>query len=157
LKIITIVSIIKRQPDWVSKAVKEYCKRLSGELDLKFVDIPPITRSKNTASNKILLKEASSILKMIPDNNYTIALDEKGKKITTQNLAESMDQWTGMNQQVCFIIGGADGLCPTVKKEANETWSLSSLTFPHTMVRVILAEQLYRASSILKNHPYHRD
>ncbi len=157
MRVISIVSVIKRPPAWVENAVNEYSKRLSGDTSVNLIDVPPGDRTKQSDLDKVKKQEADTILKAIPKNSYTIALDEKGKSKTTHNIADKLDEWTVMNQPVCFIIGGPDGLDAAIKSTANETWSLSDLTLPHAMVRVILVEQLYRAFCILKGHPYHRD
>jgi 23S rRNA (pseudouridine1915-N3)-methyltransferase len=157
LKEITIVSVIKRPPGWVDSAVDEYQKRLSGDTTLAIVDVPPANRTKNSVTEKILKQEADAIYKAMPQNSFSIALDEKGARVTTRNFADKLDQLTELRQPLCFIIGGPDGLAASVKSSANTTWSLSDLTLPHAMVRVILIEQLYRAFCILKGHPYHRD
>ena len=157
MKSISIVSVIKRLPGWAESAAREYEKRLSSDITINFIDVSPASRGKRHDIDKILKQEAESILKVIPKDSYTVALDEKGKSKNTLALADNLDEWTTMNQAVCFIIGGPDGLDDSIKSKAKATWSLSDLTLPHAMVRVILMEQLYRAFCILKGHPYHRD
>ncbi|NNE38146.1 MAG: 23S rRNA (pseudouridine(1915)-N(3))-methyltransferase RlmH [Gammaproteobacteria bacterium] len=157
MKNISIVSVLKRPPGWVQSAANEYSKRLSGDTTVNFIDVSPADRGKNPDIDKILKKEAGSILKAIPKNSYTIALDEKGHRKATHQITDKLEEWAAMNQPVCFIIGGPDGLDDSIKCSANDSWSLSDLTLPHAMVRVILIEQLYRAFCILKGHPYHRE
>jgi len=154
---ICIASVGKRTPDWVQSGFNEYKKRLSHEISLELIEIQPARRSKNSVEEKLQLEEARAILKTLPKPGYIIALDEHGRRQTTLKLSAQLDSWTGAGDDVCFIIGGADGLHPSVLEAANETWSLSDYTLPHALVRVILAEQLYRAWSILKGHPYHRE
>jgi len=154
---ITIVSVGKRMPDWIQSGFNEYKKRLSHEIPLQLVEITPARRSKNSIEEKLQQEEAQAILKALPQHGYIIALDENGKKQTTLKLSTHLDKWINNGEHICLIIGGADGLHPSVLSAANETWSLSDYTLPHALVRVILAEQLYRAWSILKGHPYHRE
>ncbi len=143
-------------PDWVNQAYLEYSKRLSGECNLQLVEIPAAKRSKNNCAEKIMREEGVRILASVPNNTYILALDVKGKSWTTNALAKKMGQWMQMGKDISLLIGGPDGLSEACATTADEHWSLSTLTFPHPLVRVILAEQLYRAYSILKNHPYHR-
>jgi len=154
---ITIISVGKRVPDWVQSGFQEYSKRLTHELKLDLAEINAAKRSKNIPTDKLLLQEANSIMKNIPEDHLVIVLDEKGKTQTTRDLADRLKEWTSQGQNICFIIGGPDGLHPTFKGKANDTWSLSKYTLPHALVRVFLIEQIYRAWCILKNHPYHRE
>ena len=134
-------------PEWVSTAYEEYTRRLRGAMRIDLEEIP-VGRAKGD--------EEKRLLDRIGDD-YLVALDERGKSLTTLQLAK----WLGKRQQdgrdLTFVIGGPDGLGPGILMKAGLRWSLSALTFPHAMVRVILAEQLYRAHSVLQNHPYHRE
>ncbi|MEX2353104.1 MAG: 23S rRNA (pseudouridine(1915)-N(3))-methyltransferase RlmH [Gammaproteobacteria bacterium] len=154
---ISIVAVGRRMPDWVQAGFKEYKKRLSHELALELIEVLPARRSKNSLEDKLKQEEAEAILRAVPENTRIIALDETGRKQTTKKLAACLGNWARDGEHICFIIGGADGLAAAVLKKADETWSLSDYTLPHALVRVILAEQLYRAWSLLKGHPYHRE
>lgn len=144
-------------PSWVQTGFNEYKKRLSHELSLELLEIQPARRSKNSLEDKLKQAEAAAILRAVPENASVIALDEAGRQQTTKALASRVDDWIRDGNHICFIIGGADGLDPAALKAANEVWSLSDYTLPHGLVRVILAEQLYRTWSLLKGHPYHRE
>jgi len=154
---ITIVTVGKRAPDWIQSGFNEYKKRLSHEIPLQLIEIAPARRSKNSVEERIQQEEAQAILKALPQHGYIIALDENGRTQNTLKLSTHLDKWINDGEHVCLIIGGADGLHQSVIQAANETWSLSAHTLPHALVRVILAEQMYRAWSILKGHPYHRE
>lgn len=154
---ITIAAVGKRIPDWTKTGFQEYQKRLSGEINLSLIEIPPGRHSKNSGKTRLLLDEAASIRSALPRNNYLIVMDERGESQTTHKLSEQMANWMQDGINVCFIIGGAEGLDKSVIDLADERWSLSAYTLPHAFVRVLLAEQLYRAWSILRNHPYHRE
>ena len=133
-------------PAWVTQAYEDYTRRLRSQLRIDLDEL----EVKNKAD------EEKRLIERVGDD-YLVALDERGKSLTTLELAK----WLGQRQQdgrnLSFVIGGPDGLGPDILKKASLRWSLSALTFPHAMVRVILAEQLYRAHSVLQNHPYHRE
>jgi 23S rRNA (pseudouridine1915-N3)-methyltransferase len=154
---ITIAAVGRRAPGWVQAGFAEYKKRLSSAIDLKLVEVRPGPRGKTGAVDKVRRDEAAGILKAVPTDNTVIALDEKGKRQTTAKFSACLNQWINDGRDVCFIIGGADGLDPSVLDAADEVWSLSDYTLPHALVRVILAEQIYRAWSIINKHPYHRE
>jgi 23S rRNA (pseudouridine1915-N3)-methyltransferase len=144
---VRIVAVGTRMPGWVTQAYEDYVRRLRPQLRIDLVELP-IGKNKN--------EEGKRLLERVRED-YLVALDEHGKSLTTLALAK----WLGERQQdgrdVSFVIGGPDGLDPAILEAAALRWSLSALTFPHAMVRVILAEQLYRAASVLQNHPYHRE
>ncbi len=144
-------------PAWVSSGYDEFIKRLPKEFTPILKEIPPGRRSKNSDLKRAIAEESERILHSIPKYCTVIALDENGKSWTTRKLADQMADWTGSGRDVALIIGGADGLSKEVKQRADLTWSLSALTLPHALVRVVLAEQLYRSWSLITNHPYHRD
>lgn len=154
---ITIVAIGKRMPDWINAGVQEYTKRLQHEIDTRLVEISAEKRHKSSTTDNIRNREAQRIKAAIPDRSLCIALDEKGKQLNTKQLADRLGNWIDDNQDVAFIIGGADGLDPSLLNQTGEVWSLSNFTLPHALVRVFLTEQLYRAWTLLKGHPYHRD
>ncbi len=143
-------------PNWVEAACIEYTKRMPREISVEIIDIKPEKRAAGNSTENIQLIEAKRILEAI-GKDYCIALDERGSEVTTLQLADKLKDWQLSGRDVALIIGGADGLHSTVKQKADWLWGLSKLTLPHAMVRVILAEQLYRAHSVINNHPYHRE
>ncbi len=153
---INLVTVGNKQPEWVNTAFKEYAKRLNQEISLHLIEVVAITRTKNLTGEKVKQKEALSIRAVIPKNNVVIALDENGKHFTSQSLSDKLSRYLADGQDICLIVGGADGLDKNIIQEASASWCLSALTLPHGIVRVMLAEQLYRAWTILKCHPYHR-
>ena len=153
---ITVVAVGQRQPPWAVAAVNEYLSRLPAEFkaECKLVKAEP--RSGNVPLTRLLSAEAARIRTAVPRGAWLIALDERGKDWTTQDLADQLQRWRDSAADVAFAIGGADGLDTDLKEEARTVLRLSSMTLPHALARVILAEQLYRASSMLAGHPYHR-
>ena len=143
-------------PDWVETACAEYTKRMPREASVEIIDIKPEKRAAGNSTGNIQLIEAKRILDAI-GKDYCIALDERGQEVTTLQLADKFKDWQFSGRDVALIIGGADGLHVSVKQKADWLWGLSKLTLPHAMVRVLLAEQLYRAHSVISNHPYHRE
>jgi len=143
-------------PSWVEAACAEYLKRMPREMVTSIVEIKPDKRSAGKNSEVVQEAEAKRILE-IAGKDYLIALDERGQEVSTIQLAEKMSTWLGNGRDVSLIIGGADGLHASVKQKADWLWSLSKLTLPHGMVRVLLSEQLYRAHTVIQNHPYHRE
>ena len=155
-----IISVGHKMPNWVEVACAEYTKRMPREAAVEIIDIKPEKRAAGNSTENIQLIEAKRILDAI-GRDFLVALDERGYEITTLQLAEKFTQWlagssTG-GRDIALVIGGADGLHATVKQKADWLWSLSKLTLPHGMVRIMLAEQLYRAHSVIQNHPYHRE
>lgn len=152
-----IVSVGHKMPDWITAGFNEYAKRMPREAKIELVEIKPEPRTTGKTTAQIMEAEAQRILAALPQGCLRIALDERGAQPTTKRLAEQMRDWMGEGRDVAFIIGGADGLHDSVKQAAQHLMALSALTLPHAMVRVLLAEQLYRAHSLLHNHPYHRE
>jgi 23S rRNA (pseudouridine1915-N3)-methyltransferase len=150
-----ILSVGQKMPDWVSVGVREYAGRLPNNL-LQLVELPLGTRSKAGDPRRAQAEESQRLLKAIPDDAHVVALDPRGRSFTTEALAERLDGWLQGGRDVVFLIGGPEGLSGDCLARSDERWSLSELTFPHMLVRVIVAEQLYRAWTILRNHPYHR-
>jgi len=144
-------------PVWVNDGFQEYSKRLPNELALNLIEIAPAHRTKKTTTEKAMKDETERINAAIPRNNIIIALDEKGDRVTTKVLTKKIENWMQQAQDISLVIGGADGLDDQFKNNANEIWSLSLMTLPHQLIRVIVAEQVYRAWSIMHNHPYHRE
>ncbi|ARQ46786.1 23S rRNA (pseudouridine(1915)-N(3))-methyltransferase RlmH [Oxalobacter formigenes] len=153
---VTVVAVGHRMPDWIESGYREYAKRMPPEWHFGLKELKPIDRSSSKTAQTVMAGEAAKILSVIPKNARIIALDEHGKDFSTVQLASNMKQWQQDGRDIVFIIGGADGLDPDLKKKADMLVRLSSLTLPHGMVRILLTEQLYRASTILQNHPYHR-
>jgi 23S rRNA (pseudouridine1915-N3)-methyltransferase len=153
---LTIIAVGTRMPDWVQAGYSEYAKRLPRECALELKEIPLATRSKNTDIARAIEKESESILASIPAQERVIALDVLGKPQTTQTLADALRDWQMQGGNTSLLIGGPDGLSANCLARANQRWSLSGLTLPHPLVRIVLAEQLYRAWSLLNHHPYHR-
>ncbi|MSP86480.1 MAG: 23S rRNA (pseudouridine(1915)-N(3))-methyltransferase RlmH [Methylotenera sp.] len=151
-----IISVGHKMPGWVDTACLEYTKRMPREVSVEIIDIKPEKRAAGNSTENIQLIEAKRILDAI-GKDYCIALDERGLEVTTLQLADKLKDWQLSGRDVALIIGGADGLHSSVKQKADWLWGLSKLTLPHAMVRVILTEQLYRAHSVINNHPYHRE
>ncbi len=150
-----ILAVGNKMPDWIKKGYTEYSERMPREAELVLVEIKPEKRvGKKT--EQLLQAESERIRIALPPQCYIIVLDELGKQITTSRLTELMTNWMASGRDIVFIIGGADGLHPSIKQIAHEKLALSAMTLPHGLVRVLLAEQLYRAFSIIRNHPYHR-
>ncbi len=143
-------------PAWVETACKEYLKRLPRELGVHFVELPLATRAKNVSIEKCKQEESASLLAAVPPGSRVVALDVRGKSLSTEKLAEKLETWQMEGRDVCIFIGGPDGMSEACLQAADERWSLSAMTLPHPMVRVIMSEQLYRAWTILANHPYHK-
>lgn len=135
----------------------EYTKRFPPELTVNIQEITPGKRYKGASKDKIMREEAERILERLPKNHSIIALDERGKQLDTLALSIQLQSWMQEGQNISFILGGADGLDQSVLDKADRSWSLSSFTLPHGLARIVLVEQLYRAWSLLKNHPYHRE
>jgi 23S rRNA (pseudouridine1915-N3)-methyltransferase len=152
-----IVSVGHKMPDWITQGFNEYAKRMPREAKIELLEIKPESRTSGKTTEQIMHAEAQRILHALPANCLRIALDERGTTPTTKQLAAQMQDWMRAGSDVAFIIGGADGLHDTVKQAAQRLIALSALTLPHAFVRVLLAEQLYRAHSLMHNHPYHRE
>lgn len=143
-------------PDWVKIGSGEYVKRLPRDIRLEFVEIPLGNRSKSADVKKAIQSETKAILDQVSSNDWVVALEVKGKSWSTEQLAQNLQGWQLEGKNVAILIGGPDGLGDECRQRANQQWSLSPLTLPHPIVRVLLAEQLYRAWTINQNHPYHR-
>jgi 23S rRNA (pseudouridine1915-N3)-methyltransferase len=152
-----IIAVGTRMPEWVDKATGEYVKRMGRDLPLELVAIRPQSRTGGVTAARAMAQEAERIRAAMPKQAHLVALDEHGENVTTRELAQRVERWMQDGRDVVFIVGGADGIDPQLKSAAHETLRLSSLTLPHALARVLLAEQLYRAMSLLKNHPYHRE
>ena len=153
---LTILSLGHKMPAWAQGGVDEFARRMPPEARIESIELKPEDRSSKSVA-KLLEQEALRINAAIPKNAQRIVLDEHGIPLTTKMLAAWMEGWMAHGVSPCFIIGSADGLAPSVKQSADKLAALSGCTLPHGMVRVMLTEQLYRAWSLLKNHPYHRE
>lgn len=153
---ITLIAVGKNMPPWVTVGYLEYAQRMPSNYRVNLIEITAEKRGKNADTAKIIATEELKITASIPKDNYCIALDRIGKIADTKMLAKRLQTWHDNNQEICFIIGGPEGLSDAFLKNANEIWSLSAMTLPHPLVRIVLAEQIYRAWSITVNHPYHR-
>lgn len=152
-----VLAVGKKMPTWINSGYQEYAKRLNQDCVLDLIEIDTGKRSKKSSVSNNQLDDAKNIEKALPKNTYLIALDEQGKEYSTRQLANKLENWMLLGKDISFIIGGADGLHADILNRADEKWSLSKLTLPHPMVRIVLAEQLYRSWSLLNNHPYHRE
>ncbi|WP_154223254.1 23S rRNA (pseudouridine(1915)-N(3))-methyltransferase RlmH [Marinicella rhabdoformis] len=152
-----LLTLGHKMPDWVGEGFELYNQRLPHHLKVNLVEINAVVRQKTQSTAQIKAIEAEAIQKQLQPGDYNIALDEAGQLISTKGVAQAMADWQMMGQNINIIIGGADGLDHSIKQVVDKTWSLSRLTFPHQLVRVVIAEQIYRAHSLLTNHPYHRE
>jgi 23S rRNA (pseudouridine1915-N3)-methyltransferase len=155
-----LLAIGHRMPDWVAAGFEEYARRMPGDKPLLLRELKPETRPSGAlgaaAVARIMQNEATRLRAALPSCAYVVALDERGKTLSTTQWAQRVNDWLEGGRDVAFVIGGADGLEPQFKASADLLLSLSSMTLPHQLVRIVLAEQLYRALSLLSNHPYHR-
>lgn len=143
-------------PAWIQSGYQEYARRLPRELVLELIEIPLAHRGKNADIPRLLKKEGEMMMSAIKPNDYVISLDVTGSSWTTEQLAKQLQNWQSLGTDVSLLVGGPDGLAPDCIARAQQHWSLSQLTFPHPLVRVVIAEALYRAWSINAGHPYHR-
>jgi 23S rRNA (pseudouridine1915-N3)-methyltransferase len=151
-----IVALGHRMPAWVNAAFDDYARRLPREFALELFEVKPESRDRGKTVAKILAAEAKRIA-AATKGSLVIALDERGEAWTTSQLAEKLRVWRDNASPVAFVIGSADGLADRVKRDADAIMALSALTLPHGLVRIVLAEQIYRAASLLRGHPYHRE
>ncbi len=154
---ITVIAIGTRMPRWVAEGVEEYSRRMPRELKVDWRELPLARRGKDSSPEQLKAREGEQILKAIPAGDRVIALDVLGKSLSTEQLAQQLAGWQMSGDNYCLLIGGPDGLSAECLQRAERRWSLSDLTLPHPLVRIILAEQLYRAWTITVNHPYHRE
>ncbi|MCC7487652.1 MAG: 23S rRNA (pseudouridine(1915)-N(3))-methyltransferase RlmH [Burkholderiales bacterium] len=152
-----VVAIGSRMPAWVDAAFADYARRMPRESPLELAALKPRARTHDAPPARVLDEEGRRLLAAVPRGAARIVLDERGRLLSTRELARELARWRQSGRDLAFVIGGADGLAEAVKRGADFTWSLTPLTLPHGLARVLVAEQLYRAASILQNHPYHRD
>lgn len=156
---IRIIAVGTKMPDWVEQGYAEYAKRMPRDVTVEMLELPLAQRGKNTDIATAMAKEGEAMLAAIEKGGkgeQVIALDVKGKPWSTEQLAENLASWKMSGFNYCLLIGGPDGLAPECLTLASVKWSLSPLTLPHPLVRILVIEQLYRACSILQNHPYHK-
>ena len=151
-----LVAVGERAPGWVAQGFAEYQKRLSHWLPLELVEIEPGIRGKGRDTVRAISDEGARVLAALPKQAQVVALDGRGRMHSSEQLAQRLEHWRGQGRDLAFLIGGPEGHAPDVLARADETWSLGPLTLPHMLVRLVLAEQLYRAAAMLANHPYHR-
>jgi 23S rRNA (pseudouridine1915-N3)-methyltransferase len=153
---LTLLAVGDKLPAWAEAATADYLKRMPREARVELLTVKPEKRSGQSADS-LKQAEAARLRDKLPANARLVALDEHGRQVSTRELADLLARWLGSGQDVCLVIGGADGLAPAILDKAETTLALSRLTLPHALARVLLAEQLYRAVSLLNNHPYHRE
>ncbi len=153
---ITLITMGNKMPNWVNDGSLEYIKRLQDNINLKLVEIPLLKRNNAGDLPRILEKESQLLKDALPSNARLIALAINGKSFSSEELAFKLSQLQHLSSHLCFIIGGPEGLTGDILNRCHEQWSLSKLTLPHPLVRIILLESLYRAWSINHNHPYHK-
>lgn len=151
-----LVAVGERAPHWVAEGYVEYEKRLSHWLPLDLVEIAPGLRGKHRDAARATQDEGARVLAALPKNAHVVVLDGRGRQHSSKQLAVRMEHWRGLGRDLAFLIGGPEGHAGDVVARADEQWSLGPLTLPHMLVRLVLAEQLYRACALLANHPYHR-
>ncbi|MBP8173174.1 MAG: 23S rRNA (pseudouridine(1915)-N(3))-methyltransferase RlmH [Aeromonadaceae bacterium] len=153
---IQLIAVGTKMPDWVTAGFNEYQRRFPKEMSLELVEIPAGKRGKNADIARILQKEGELTM-TAAGKSRIVTLDIPGKPWTTEQLAQQLEIWKQDGRDVALLIGGPEGLSPECKAAAEQSWSLSPLTLPHPLVRIVVAESLYRAWSITTNHPYHRE
>ena len=151
-----LIAVGERAPDWVASGCSEYQKRLSHWLPLALVEVAPGVRGKGRDAARATSDEGARVLAALPKQAHVVCLDGRGKPHGSEQLAQRLEAWRQGGCDLAFLIGGPEGHAPDVLSAADESWSLGPMTLPHMLVRLVLAEQLYRACSLLANHPYHR-
>lgn len=151
-----LVAVGERAPAWVAQGFAEYQKRLSHWLPMELVEVEPGVRGKGRDTARAMADEGTRVLAALPKQAHLVALDGRGTLHSSEQLAVRLEHWRGQGRDLAFLIGGPEGHAPEVLQRADERWSLGPLTLPHMLVRLVLAEQVYRAAALLANHPYHR-
>jgi 23S rRNA (pseudouridine1915-N3)-methyltransferase len=153
---LALITASNRQPDWVEEGAADYARRLRGRCSLEIKTVPLARRSTTAPVERAITDEGKRLLAQVPAGAHVVALLEHGRPWSSKALAAKLESWMQRGAPVAFLIGGPDGLSPECVARAAERWSLSPLTLPHGLVRIVAAEALYRAWSLLENHPYHR-
>ncbi|AJD49142.1 ribosomal RNA large subunit methyltransferase H [Isoalcanivorax pacificus W11-5] len=155
---VRLLALGTRMPGWVEAGTSEYVRRLSGDIRLEIEEISLPKRGSNADTGALVAREAEALRKRLAKypGAMTVALEVKGRRLTTEKLATELGTLRDLGQDLCILVGGPDGLCPALSAECRQQWSLSDLTLPHPLVRILVAEQVYRAWTILSGHPYHR-
>ncbi len=153
---IQIIAVGERMPGWVQQGYQEYIKRIASGITISLTEISAEKRGKSSNTQTILVKEAQRMLQAVAKNHYVIALDKGGQSCSTEMLADKIRGWQQDGTNISFLIGGPEGMTAELLQKAQTKMSFSAMTFPHPIIRVMLAEQLYRAYSIINNHPYHK-
>jgi 23S rRNA (pseudouridine1915-N3)-methyltransferase len=156
LKLI-LVAVGHRMPGWVEAGFEDFARRMPRELPLELIEVKTEARNSGKTSGAMMDAEATRIEAVLPARCRRVILDERGADLTSMALAQRLEEWRQGGEDIAFIVGGPDGLSPALKASARESIRLSSLTLPHALVRPLLAEALYRAWSIARHHPYHRE
>ena len=151
-----LIAVGERMPSWVAEGLAEYRKRLSHELPLELIELKPGSRGKGRDDARAIQDEGAAILAVLPHDAQVVALDGRGQTWSSEELATQLGKWRMDGRDLAFLIGGPDGHAAEVLARADQRWSLGPLTLPHMLVRLVLAEQLYRATTIIAGHPYHR-
>ena len=154
---INLITVGHKMPVWITSGYHEYSKRLPREWQLQLIEVAPCKQKNSLTIDQVKLEEYKRIKAKIPKHSKVIALDEKGKQFNSKKLASKLETIMSNGVDLSLLIGGADGLPAECRKEVDEIWSISDFTLPHHLVRVVIVEQLYRAWSIINNHPYHRE
>lgn len=154
---IQLIAVGTKMPDWVERGYQEYARRFPKDCSLELVEIPAGKRGKHADIRRILEKEGEQTMAAVGRGNRIVTLEVTGKPWTTPQLAKQLDRWKMDGRDISLLIGGPEGLAPQCIEASEQRWSLSNLTLPHPLVRIIVAETLYRAWSVTANHPYHRE
>lgn len=153
---IRLLAIGTKMPEWVTIGYEDYAKRLVDDVRLELVEIPAGKRAKNSDLIRLTEKEGEAQLTALAPQDHVVALEVGGCAWSTEDLSQNLARWLQEGRNISLLVGGPEGLAPAARARANQLWSLSPLTLPHPLVRVLLAEQIYRAWTLLKGHPYHR-
>ena len=153
---LNLLAVGQKMPQWVIEGYNEYARRMPRECQLNLQEIARSKRGKSGSSGQWMQEEGKRIMTALPQNDYVVALEVGGRNWSTEQLAEQLKNWQASGRDVSLLIGGPDGLSDECQQRADQKWSLSNLTLPHPLVRIVVAEQLYRAWTVLQNHPYHR-
>lgn len=153
---ISLIAVGQKMPVWVNQGYEEYAKRLPPECRLQLIEIPLTKRGKGSDIGRIIDREGEQMLAALKKDSLVVAMEVTGTPFSTPQLAGKLADWMQSGQNIALLVGGPEGLAPACRKRADQKWSLSNLTLPHPLVRIVVAEQLYRAVSILKHHPYHK-